>query len=261
MEASLIQPNTQEQIQKATGLAQKFLAAARGMKIADDGTRTAAVNLRHQVKGYLKQVEDNRVALTKPLNDHVKRINEGFRQAAAPAEEAAGLIDKEITRDHAEQQRIADEARRKAEEEARRLAAEAEATARKDREEQVRLAREKAEREAREMGFRGKDVKDLGADAAAVVESKPIEVATTPIVLPSVFNPPKTLRTSSGAKVTIPQHLDFEVTDEAALYAALPSAFELKRSAVLDFGRCQERAKQEPKLAGVRFFRRSGVSG
>ena len=260
MEASIIQPNTQEQIQKATGLAQKFLALARGLTIADDGTRTAAVNLRHQVKGYLKQVEENRIALTKPLNDHVRRINDAFRQAAAPADEAIGLLDKEISRDHTEQKRIADDAREAAERETERLRLETEAAAKKEREDQARLAREQAEREAREMGFKGKDVKDLGRDAAAAVESKPVEVAPPPVVIPAVLTPPKTVRTETGAKTTVREILDFEVTDESALYRFLPVAFELKRSVVLDYGRCQERAGSKPALSGVRFFKRPSVS-
>lgn len=120
-------------------------AQAEAMQVHDDASRDQAAEVLREIKRRGKAAGAERVALTKPLNDHVREINRKFKEAAAPYDEADRILREKVDGYEAEQERI-----RKAEEE--RLRKEREERERKARE--AREAQERAERERREQAER-----------------------------------------------------------------------------------------------------------
>lgn len=107
---------------------------------------TRAGELLKAVKGALKQIEDQRVAITKPINDSLRAVNAQAKTASEPFEAAEREIKGRMVEYSNAQERLRQEEQRKAEEAARRerarlatLQAETEAKARA---EQERLRRE-----------------------------------------------------------------------------------------------------------------------
>ncbi len=174
-------------------------ARAASLAIADTAGYQAAASFLADIADAENSVEAKRVELVKPLNDHVKKINDMFRPLARRLEAVRNTVSgKVLAWRQAEQRRVEEEraraeaARRKAEaEEAeRRAAAErarreeeearhrAEAMAREEeaarqraREAQGAAARKRAEQEAAEAESR-KRAADLMARNKAAAEAK-----------------------------------------------------------------------------------------
>ena len=228
-ERSLLQPQAQEQIAVAGGRARTLLDQARQVKIVDAVSREFAIDLRGQIKAYQRQLDTNRTALVKPLNDHVKRINAGFQAATVPLDEAVTVVDAEIVRDRREQERIAADARRKADEEA----------AEKRRQEEERLRRE-----AEAAGFDKAEAKEVAQLVAADV---PVTVAPTPPA------PLKTATTLSGSRATVRKVWTFEVLNpEVVPRAFLAIDTQKVRQAIRDGVRV---------IDGLRIYETEQVAG
>ena len=86
--------------------------------------RAAAVEVLSAIARVKGDAEDKRTGVVKPLNDHVKKVNELFREVMGPITEADTILRRKVTDYNREQQRIAQDAA--AEAERLRLAAEAE---------------------------------------------------------------------------------------------------------------------------------------
>lgn len=136
--------------------AENFLASARSIVIDSPEMYQTAVTELQQIKRKAKDLEEQRVGLVSPLNAVVKKINDMFRAPLEFLTQAESTIKRAMITYDQEQERIAAEARRKAEEAAARerariqaeaAAAEARAKAEEDR---LRAEAQAAERKAAE---------------------------------------------------------------------------------------------------------------
>lgn len=153
-----------------SGQAQAALASARDLIIDSPSMYELAAEELKQIKTLQKTVEEKRTAITGPLNAALKAVNDLFRAPKEYLEQAEQACKRPMVTYVQEQERIAAEARRKAEEAARqereRLAAiqrqqEAEARAAVE-------AAQRAQREAAEAAARG----DAEAAARAQEEAR-----------------------------------------------------------------------------------------
>jgi hypothetical protein len=122
------QPNQVQVAQEFQSRGEVFARRAGEMVISDQASLENASTGIAKGKEYLKQMEEKRKFFVKPLNDHVKNINDGFHEVAKPFEQ--GLLSLNIKRSEyikLEQNRIENERR-----------------------EAVRLAQEKAEAEGKD---------------------------------------------------------------------------------------------------------------
>jgi seryl-tRNA synthetase len=88
------------------------------VKIANDNELADATELLKLVKLKMKQIEERRVSLVKPLNDYIKNLNAEFKPFKEKAEEIKKLMESEILRYNKireERLRIEAEEKRKAE--------------------------------------------------------------------------------------------------------------------------------------------------
>lgn len=175
---------------------------------------TRAGELLKAVKGALKQIEDQRVAITKPINDSLRAVNAQAKTAAAPFETAEREIKARMVEYSDEQERIRREEQRKAEEAARaererlaRQAAEAEAKARA---EQERLRREAEEAAA---AGRAAEAAKLAAKADRVEEKAAAKIETLQMREAMVVAPVVEREAPKVAGVATREVWKFEVTD------------------------------------------------
>ena len=138
---------------------------------------TRAGDLLKAVKGALKQIEEQRVAITKPINDSLRAVNAQAKTASEPFLKAESAIKAVMVTYQDEQERLRREAQRRVEEIARK---ERERLAALQREEE-RKAREKAEalrRQAEEAEAAGRaaEAARLAARATATEEKSAAKV-------------------------------------------------------------------------------------
>lgn len=152
--SDIVLPSADEQVQQMTSDATAVVELAEAFEIDSPEMYTAAGNELKRIKTRIKDNEEARKALVKPLNDHVKFINDQFREPVNLLKKAEQIIKKSILAYDQEQERIRREQQRKAEEAARaeeeRLRKEAEEKAAKARAEaeEKRKAAQKAEDQA-----------------------------------------------------------------------------------------------------------------
>lgn len=177
-----------------------------------------AGELLKAVKGALKQIEEQRVAITKPINDSLRAVNAQAKSAAAPFEAAEREIKARMVEYSNEQERIRLEEQRKAEAAARaererlaRQAAEAEAKARA---EQDRLRREAEEAAA---AGRAAEAAKLSAKAEKVEERAAAKVEALQLQEAMVVAPVIQREAPKVAGVSFRDVWKFEVTDPAAV--------------------------------------------
>lgn len=143
-------PEAAKEVQDSHGV----IAAARALKVTNPAEYTAAANMLQELRGTFGRLEKQRKAITDPMNAAKERVMAFFRGPTEAVEAAGKLLRDKINAYDAEQKRIADEARRKAEAEAERQRKEAEAKARAEREAaeaEARKKREEAERQRQEQ--------------------------------------------------------------------------------------------------------------
>lgn len=174
--------------------AESSLRMAQSFTIADDDEYAMAADELKAVKAKHKALEDKRTSITGPMNKAMKAINDLFRGPLAALEQAEGMFKTSMLAYTTEKERIAAEARRKAEEaaaaERRRLEEEARQREAQARAEQERIAREEAARaaaakaeqdrlarEAAEAKARGDAEAQARADAAAAEQRAKDEAA------------------------------------------------------------------------------------
>lgn len=142
-------------------------AVAEAYDVTDvDMAREASLELERLSK-MEKRLEEVRVSITKPAREIVENTNGFFKPFILALQESQKIIKGRLLTWNAEQQRLADEARRRQEEEARR--------ARQEAEEKAAAARAKAEAEARAAAQRAEEERQRAAKLEA--EGKAREAA------------------------------------------------------------------------------------
>lgn len=170
---NLVPVDTASRIAEVERQVAEARAQAEAIQVRNPEEADLAAAALRQIKQREKAAEAERTSLVKPLNDHVKDINQKFKDAAAPYKEAERIIKGKVGTYQAEQDRIRreEEARLEAERQEReRLAREA----RERQEAEERAKREQAEKEAREAAEEAKAAQD---DADREVAEKLAEEA------------------------------------------------------------------------------------
>ena len=125
MQATTIEIPPSPKLVKLSGDADYFRIEATALVVSTD-TLPQASDLLGLMKAALGEIEEQRVWLTKPLNEHVKGINAKAKAIAEPIMAADLMVRGKVTAFHvAERRRFEEERRRQEAAELERLAAEA----------------------------------------------------------------------------------------------------------------------------------------
>lgn len=239
-----------------TGRAQQALAFIEGFQIATAEDYALAADELKAIKARSKDLEGQRTGITGPINEALRAINNLFRGPSDLLTKAEETIKRKMLAWQAEQERIAAEARRKAE-------AEAEAQRKKLEEEaaaaqaaaQVQIAAAQAaaaagDVQAEEFARAAAERAQAEANAAAT-EAHTTVAATVIVAAPAV---------KGIATVT---RVDFEVTSLLALVqhvAANPELINLVRADDVKLRAYVKGLGLTCKLPGVKVFPATGLS-
>jgi hypothetical protein len=175
--ASLQTPDEAQMTQRA----QAALRMVESMVIDSPETYSLAADELKAIKTKANSIEEQRTSITGPINQALRAINDLFRGPASFLKSAEDTIKAKMLGYQQEQERIAAEARRKAEEaaaaERARLEAEARAREQAAAAERERLAREEAARAAAAKAEHDRLAAEAAAakaagDAAAAAEAE-----------------------------------------------------------------------------------------
>lgn len=125
------------EVERATATVPAIVERARAIEVRSEAEAIEAGTFLVEVKEATTQAETARKALVKPLNDHVKFINQSFKEKTGPLAEADEIVRGKVVAYEREQDRL-----RRAEQE--RLQREAEEQRQRE-EAEARAAREAAE--------------------------------------------------------------------------------------------------------------------
>ncbi len=157
--------------------AQSALAMVQSMVIDSSETYELAADELKAIKAKAKTIEEQRVSITGPINKALKAVNDLFRAPGEYLEQAEKIIKGKMLAYTTEQQRIADEERRRAEAVIKA--------------EQDRLAREAAElekaakAEAEKLLAAGDTEKAAEVEAAAAIESASLSATALVMTAPA----------------------------------------------------------------------------
>lgn len=121
--------------------------AAHAIEVRNAAEQEAAVEFLAVAARERKNAEAARTKLVKPLNDHVKMINETFKPKTTALDEASQVVKQKVLVYRAEQEELRKEAQARLDAERAELARAAEEERRR-REDEARIARENAARAA-----------------------------------------------------------------------------------------------------------------
>lgn len=203
-----------------TGKAQKLLVSAQSFTIDSPTMYELAADDLRTVKALSKDVEEKRTAITGPLNQAVKAVNDLFRAPKEFLQTAETALKGAMIAYDREQERKAAEARRKAEEEARlereRIAAEAREAERRAKEEADRIAQEAAAAAASGDQAKAEELKQQAEQTAAAghAEAEAIAVAAEMVVAAPV---PIATAAPKVAGLSTRQNWKARCTDKMAL--------------------------------------------
>lgn len=253
-----------------TGQAQRALSGAEDFTVDSDEMLEAAGDDLRAIKALQKSVETQRTTITAPLNQVLRAVNDLFRPAGQYLEQAEAKLKGAMLTYTTEQQRKAEEARRKAELEA---AAERARLAEEQRRQETiareaAQAAERAAKEAAEAAARGDAEAAAAAQEQARVQSEAAQQANTEAqaaeVTAAVVSMP--VAVAAPAKVTgisTSKSVDFVVEDLHALVKHVAEHPELITLLMVDQVklRAQVRATgMNTKLPGVRVFVKQSMS-
>ncbi|QYY30271.1 hypothetical protein K2O51_23150 [Cupriavidus pinatubonensis] len=200
--------------------AQRMLTAAQGYAIDSPTMYELAAEDLRAVKLLAKDVEEKRTAITGPLNQAVKAVNDLFRAPKTYLEQAESTLKGAMLTYDREQQRKADEARREAERKAReereRIEAEARAVEKAAAEEAERIA---AEANAAAASGNAKKAAELEQQAIATAEAGANEARSLELSAELVTAAPAPVATSAPkvAGLSTRQNWKARLTDKMAL--------------------------------------------
>lgn len=246
--ASLVLPSGPELSTKA----QRSLAFIEGMRIATADDYQLGADELQGIKAKWAKLEEQRTAITKPINDALRAVNALFKGPQDLLKRAEDLLKGKLIGYDNEQRRIAAEAQRKADEEARRQREAQEAEARRLQEAAAAAALAAANAAAKgdtqtaaienAKAQRAQDESNVAATSAQLVVAAPV-VAEVPKV--------KGLSTATT--------VDFEVTslhDLAAHIVAHPELINLLEANDKAIRQYVKGVGAACKLPGVRVFER-----
>lgn len=193
-----------------SGSAQRLLAFVESYTIATAEDYSLAGDELRAIKARAVKLEEQRTAITGPINQALRAVNALFKQPAELLERAERALKGKMLAYSQEQERIAAEARRKAE-----AAAEAE---------RQRLAAEAAAREAeaREQARKAAEAAAAGnAEAAAIAQAEAqraqAEAQTVAATAQMIVAPVVTVAPPAAKGISTAKKVDFEVVDLHAL--------------------------------------------
>ena len=203
------------------------------------------------VKGALRQIEEQRTSITKPMNDALRNANAQAKVAAAPFEEAERSIKAAMITFADEQERIRREEQRRLDEAARREREKLEAQAR----EAERKAREEAEakrRAADEAAAAGRaaEAAKLAAQADRVEAKAAAKVEDLEVRAASVVAPITRSEAPKVAGTATREEWLFEITDPALVPREYLVIDESK------IGKVVRALKSDTSIAGIRVYSR-----
>jgi hypothetical protein len=230
--------------------AQTALSFIEGFKIATAEDYGLAADELKAIKARARSLEEQRTGITGPINTALKAINDLFRGPAALLEQAERTLKSKMLAWDQEQERIAAEARRKAEEaaaaERRRLEAEAAELQRQAQEQAAAAAAAQAAGDAQAAAIAQANAQRAQSEAQAAATESQLVIAPVLTVAPV-----KTAGISTSKKV------DFEVVDLLALVKYVADHPELINLLTADSVKLRAYVKgvgTACRLPGVRVF-------
>ena len=101
--------------------AEEILKEAQALEVKDDFGLEYGALLLSQIRGVIKKGEEKRLFFTKPLNDHVRSINDLFRTILVPYQKADAIVEGKIKEHRKTEREKAEKAQREAEEITRKI--------------------------------------------------------------------------------------------------------------------------------------------
>jgi len=138
------------QIQKNVGTLEE---EAQNIRVRNNGDLSNAVEFLQKIRSWKKRIEDIRIGLTKPLNDHIKNLNADFKFTSKPLDEMDVKVAKAIT-DYREKEAEKIRVKQEAEAEKQRLIFEKEQESKRKQ-----LEKEREEMSKKEAREREKEIK------------------------------------------------------------------------------------------------------
>lgn len=219
--------NMQIAVDKIQADVKSLATVVESLRVVDDESNTRAAELLGAVKERAKKIEELRTKLVKPLNDHVKTINNTFKVESAPLEEYETKIKAEMKNYFLFQKKKAEEEAEKQ----RKAFYEAEQARIKERE---RLLEEQ---------------KNAPLEGQTELEEL-IEAASVPTVQMEVEDTERTVRAGSTT-VSMKTVWKYEIVDMPTLMTAHPDFF------VPDGKKIQEyimNIREEKEVDGIKIF-------
>jgi hypothetical protein len=105
-----VTPEVVKELAVVNGEAQEYLEVFQTFHITTQGEMSLASELRAELKGKIKNLEERRKTVTVPLNQALKAVNDLFRAPLDTLNTAVVILNSRITEARAEMDRIAQEA-------------------------------------------------------------------------------------------------------------------------------------------------------
>lgn len=193
------------------------ITALAAMEVENDDQAAQATDVIKKIGGLVKGIEDERVAITKPINEGLRVLNAKFKVMTAPLEKAAGGL-RETLQGYLELKAAQ-------EREAKRIS------------------------DAREL--------KAAQEAFEAEKAKHPNPEVMPATLPAIAAPPPApapvtrVRGDTGALSSLKKVWDYEVTDIKKLAAARPDLIQANQKYVENAIKAGER-----EIEGLRIFQR-----
>lgn len=236
--------------------AQQALAFIQDFKVDSAEAYGLAADELKAIKARANQLEEQRTGITGPINKALKAINDLFRAPADVLAQAEKLLKSKMLAWDQEQERIAAEARRRAEEaaaaERKRLEAEAAERQRQADEQAAAAAAAKAAGDAQ-----GAAIAQAAADRAQA------EAQTAAETSQMVIAPVVAVERGKAAGISTSEKIDFEVVDLHALVkhvAAHPELLNLLTADTVKLRAYVRGLGMATALPGVRVFKERVLS-
>ena len=110
-----------KEIAKISNKAEEVLKEAQALEVTDAFGLEYGALLLSQIRGVIKKGEEKRLFFTKPLNDHVKTINNLFKTILAPYQKADEIIEGKIKEHRKIKREEAEKAQKEAEKKLRKI--------------------------------------------------------------------------------------------------------------------------------------------
>lgn len=239
-----------------TARAQSALAFIESMPVDSAESYSLAADELRAIKTRAKAIEDQRTGITGPINNALRAINNLFRGPADLLERAEAILKSKMLAWDQEQERIAAEARKRAEEaaeaERRRVEEQAAEADRKAKAAAAAAAAAQAAGDAQAAQLATAEAQRQAAQAQAA--SATAQMITAPVVLPDKVK---------AAGISTSTRLDFEVVDLLALVthvAAHPELLALVKADEVKLRAYVKGLGTAANLPGVRVFEVRGMS-